>query len=57
MHPGHAHGDPIYIDIVDDSATVIDALIEEEIKAERKRQTEIQYEDRPCHNPERYGVL
>lgn len=25
--------------------------------AERKRQTEIQYEDRPCHNPERYSVL
>lgn len=36
----HDNGDPIYIDIADDSATVIDALIEEEIKAERKKAVE-----------------
>lgn len=36
----HDNGDPIYIDIADDSATVIDSLIEEEIKAERKKTVE-----------------
>lgn len=36
----HDNGDPIYIDIADDSATVIDALIEEKIKAERKKAVE-----------------
>ena len=36
----HDNGDPIYIDIADDSATVIDALIEEEIRAERRKAVE-----------------
>ena len=33
----HDNGDPIYIDIADDSATVLDSLIEEEIRTERKK--------------------
>lgn len=36
----HDNGDPIYIDIADDSATVLDSLIEEEIKADRKKAVE-----------------
>lgn len=36
----HDNGDPIYIDIADDSATVLDSLIEKEIKAERKKAVE-----------------
>lgn len=36
----HSNGDPIYMDIADDSATVLDSLIEEEIKAERKKAVE-----------------
>lgn len=33
----HANGDPIYMDIADDSASVLDALIDEEIRSERER--------------------
>lgn len=32
----HANGDPIFIDVADDSSSVLDALIEEEIKSERR---------------------
>lgn len=33
----HDNGDPIYMDIADDSASVIDKLIAEELKAERRK--------------------
>ena len=33
----HDNGDPIYMDIADDSASVLDALIEDEIRTERER--------------------
>ena len=33
----HDDGDPIYIEVADDSASILEAIIEEEMKAERKR--------------------
>lgn len=33
----HDNGDPMYIDVFDDSASVLEKMIEEEIRAERKK--------------------